>query len=413
MSLKVRGLLVLIVGTVLGLTVALSSTVLAEREARRAAEARAALPQYYVDLLAEAMERVRREYVDPVDDRVLIEGAIRGMLEELDPHSRYLDETQYEDIRITTTGNYSGVGLDISLKDGQVTVVAPLDGAPAARAGILPGDVVVSVDAIPVDESNVEATVNRMRGTPGTEVTLGVSRDGRDDVLNFALTRAQIQVKTVRGEYLGNGVGYIRLTGFSDTTAAELDTTGRQLRRDADRALAGLVLDLRNNPGGVLDAAVAVADRFLADGLIVRGSGRIQQARFERRAEAGDELEDVPVVVLVNGGSASGSEIVAAALKDNQRGLLVGERTYGKGSVQSVVPLGRAGAIKLTTSRYLTPSGASINGIGIKPDFVVHNVDVARQYRGLDGGTALGQDAQLGKALQLIGYDPIALSKAP
>jgi carboxyl-terminal processing protease len=412
MSLRVRSILVLVVGTVLGLTVALGSTLLAERDPHPVAAADE-LPPQYVELLTEAMQRVRREYVDQVDDRTLIEGAIRGMIQELDPHSRYLDASQFEDIRITTTGNYSGVGLDISLEEGRVTVVTPLDGAPAAQAGIRPGDVVVSVDAVPVDDDNVEDTVNRMRGHPGTEVTLGVSRDGRDEILNFALTRAQIQVRTVRGEHLGDGFGYLRLTGFSDTTAAELDAEARRLRSDAARELRGLVLDLRNNPGGVLDAAVAVADEFLDSGLIVRGSGRIRQARFERHAEAGDSLENVPLVILVNAGSASGSEIVAAALKDHRRAMLVGERTYGKGSVQSVVPLGRGGAIKLTTSRYITPSGVSINGIGIKPDYVVRNDDPNVQYRGSGGHVDLDADAQLKKALQLVGYEPISLSKAP
>jgi carboxyl-terminal processing protease len=413
MSLKIRSILVLVVGTVLGLTVSFGSSVLAERQAMRNARPSTAVATEYLEQLVEVMERVRREYVDQIDDKRLIESAIRGMVQELDSHSRYLDTQQYEEIRIATTGNYSGVGLDVSLEDGRVTVVSPLDDAPAARAGIQPGDVVVSVDDMPVDDANVEDTVSRMRGEPGTEVTLSVLRDGRGDPVRFALTRAQIQVKTVRSAYLGDGYGYIRLMSFSDSTAADLDAAASALRNDAQADLRGLVLDLRNNPGGVLDAAVEVADLFLEDGLIVRGTGRIRQARFEQYAHAGGKLERVPLTVLVNNGSASASEIVAGAIKDHDRARLVGERTYGKGSVQTVVPLTEGSAIKLTTSRYLTPSGRSINGTGIEPDVLVRNADPARQYRGANSPVSLDEDRQLQEALRLIGYDPIALSKLP
>jgi carboxyl-terminal processing protease len=413
MSLNIRSILVLVVGTVLGLTVSFGSSVLAERQAMRNARPSTAVATEYLEQLVEVMERVRREYVDQIDDKRLIESAIRGMVQELDSHSRYLDTQQYEEIRIATTGNYSGVGLDVSLEDGRVTVVSPLDDAPAARAGIQPGDVVVSVDDMPVDDANVEDTVSRMRGEPGTEVTLSVLRDGRGDPVRFALTRAQIQVKTVRSAYLGDGYGYIRLMSFSDSTAADLGAAASALRNDAQADLRGLVLDLRNNPGGVLDAAVEVADLFLEDGLIVRGTGRIRQARFEQYAHAGGKLERVPLTVLVNNGSASASEIVAGAIKDHDRARLVGERTYGKGSVQTVVPLTEGSAIKLTTSRYLTPSGRSINGTGIEPDVLVRNADPARQYRGANSPVSLDEDRQLQEALRLIGYDPIALSKLP
>lgn len=413
MSLKVRSILVLVVGTVLGLTVSLGSAVLAEREAQRAA----LTPQYeraqHLERLAQTIERVRREYVDQVDERQLIESAIRGMLGELDAHSRYLDPQQYEDIRIATTGNYSGIGLDLSLDDGRIMVVSPLDDAPAARAGILPGDVVVSVDDVPVDLANIDATVNRMRGEPGTEVTLDVLRGVTEDPMHFALQRAEIQVKTVRASYLGNGFAYVRLSSFSDTTAADLDAAARSLAEEAERNLRGLVLDLRNNPGGVLGAAVDVADLFLEEGLIVRGTGRIRQARFEQRANPGGTLEQVPLSVIVNAGSASASEIVAGAIKDHNRGRLVGERTYGKGSVQTVLPLGEGSAIKLTTSRYLTPSGRSINGTGIEPDVLVRNFDPRRQYRGPGSNVSLGEDQQLREALRIIGYDADARSELP
>ncbi len=411
MSLKLRCVLVLVIGTVLGLTVSLGSSVLADREARLAARHSSTLPTEYVQRLAEVIERVRREYVDQVDDERLIESAIRGVIEELDSHSRYLDARAYEDIRIATTGNYSGVGLDVRVENGRVTVVTPLDGGPAEAVGILPGDVLIAVDDMPVDGKNVDETVNRMRGEPGTEVTLGVMRDGVNDPLRFALTRAEINVKTVTSAHLGDGYGYVRLTGFSDSTASDLDAAARELGAESATGLKGLVLDLRNNPGGVLEAAVDVADRFIDDGLIVRGAGRIRQARFEKRASAGNELEQVPLVVLVNRGSASASEIVAGALQDHDRGQIVGERTYGKGSVQTVLPISEGNAIKLTTSRYIMPSGRSIAGVGIYPDIVVRNADPRRQYRGPEGQVAPGDDLQLQRALRLIGYSNVALGE--
>jgi carboxyl-terminal processing protease len=415
MSLKIRSILVLVVGTVLGFTVSLGSSVLAERHPAAAPEAQSAalLSPEHAKLLTQVVERVRAEYVDSVDDQRIVESAIRGILQELDPHSKYLDPTQYEDIRISTTGNYSGVGLDVSLEDGRVTVVSPLDGAPAARAGILPGDVVISVDQVPVNRDNVEETVNKMRGRSGTQVTLDILRDGADEPMRFALTRADIHVNTVRSANLGDGFGYIRLTSFSNSTAAELAQAAEELRRESSSDLRGLILDLRNNPGGVLDAAVAVADLFLDDGLIVRGSGRARQARFERHAAAGDPLETVPLVVLVNGGSASASEIVAGALKDHGRSRLVGVRTYGKGSVQTVMPLGEGSAIKLTTSLYITPSGQSINGVGIDPDVRVRSADPKRVYRGPGSATDFADDEQLREALRMIGYSlPSELSTA-
>ena len=409
MSLKVRSILVVTVGTALGLTVAVGGALVRDFAAPRGAE-HAVDP--YAELLDDVIRRIQREYVDSVDRRTLVESAIRGMLEELDPHSKYLSPTQYEDIRITTTGAYSGVGLDVSLDEGRVTVIAPLDDAPAARAGIRPGDVVVSVDDVLVDSANAEEAVDRMRGEPGTQVALGVSRDGAAQPLRFVLTRAEIKVETVTSEYLGDGYAYIRVGGFAESTAAELDAAARALEAEAGRELSGVVLDLRNNPGGVLGAAVQVADRFLDSGLIVRGTGRVRQARFEQHAEAGHLLEHVELAVLVNAGSASGSEIVAGALKDHSRARLVGERTYGKGSVQSVMPLGSGDAIKLTTARYLTPSGRSINGTGILPNVVVHN-DPPVQYRGARSLVPIADDAQLTEALQLVGYRSIALSQAP
>jgi carboxyl-terminal processing protease len=408
----VRSLLLLVAGVVIGLGLALSGAVWTELSTQHVAQPAPEPESEATALVADVIDRVRREYVDSIDDRQIVASAIRGIVKDLDQHSSYLDATQYEDIRISTSGNYTGVGLDVSVDDGRVTVVSPLEGAPAARAGILPGDVVVSVDDVPVDGKNVEATVSRMRGEIGTEVTVNVLRQGSEEPLRFALTRTQVQVQTVLSEYLGNGLAYLRLSSFAENTPRDLNRAVRAIEEQSGGELRGVVLDLRSNPGGVLDAAVQVADVFISDGLIVSGTGRVRQARFEEFAHAGDLLESVPTVVLVNGGSASASEIVAGALQDHSRAKIVGERTYGKGSVQTVMPLGHGSAIKLTTSRYLTPSGRSINGVGIQPDIQVRSADPEHQYRGHAGGTPLRDDTQLLEALRLVSYDSIALTAA-
>ncbi len=395
----------------LGLTISLGGGVLAERQVKRPPDS---LPLDEARLLAEVLERVRRDYVEVVDDRELIESAIRGMIADLDPHSQFLDPREYEEIRISTTGNYSGVGLDVSLDDGLVTVVAPIDGTPAERAGILPGDVVISIDDLPVQEGALSDTIGRMRGEAGTQVSLDVLRDGTDNPLHFALVRAQIKVNSVRSQLLERDYGYLKVTHFSETTPRDLHRAITRLKREASAPLRGLVLDLRNNPGGVLDAAVDVADAFLERGLVVTGNGRIRDARFERYARPGDVLDGAELVVLVNAGSASASEIVAGALRDNGRALVVGTRTYGKGSVQTVMPLSDGRAIKLTTSKYYTPAGESIHDRGIEPDVPVAMAPgLTRIFRGPGSGVEMVDDNQLQEALRLLGYRPIMQSKAP
>jgi carboxyl-terminal processing protease len=414
MALTLRGVVVLLTGIIFGLGLAIGSRYSDSFTGRASATPVPVDPAIEsAALVAEVIDRVRREYVDKVDDRRIVEAAIRGIVADLDQHSSFLDAEAYEEIRISTTGNYTGVGLDVNLEGGKVTVVTPLPGAPAERAGILPGDVVTAVDGIPVDANDVEASVARMRGAPGTPVTLEVLRAGSNEPLHFALTRTEVHVQTVQSEYLGNGLGYVRVSSFAESTAADLERAARELRRAAGGELLGLVLDLRSNPGGLLDAAVQVADAFLDGGVIVSGTGRMRKAQFEQTADAGDPLEDVPTVVLVNSASASASEIVAGALQDHGRARVVGETTYGKGSVQTVMPLGEGTAIKLTTSRYLTPSGRSINGTGIEPDVVVRSDDPHRQYRGANGHVPLGDDAQLLEALRLVSYDSIKLTAVP
>jgi carboxyl-terminal processing protease len=415
MALTLRGVIVLLTGVVFGLGLALGSTVWTAFTGRANATVAPLDPTIEsAALVAEVIDRVRREYVDSIDDKKIVEAAIRGIVSDLDQHSTFLNAEEFEDIRISTSGNYTGVGIDVNLEGGKVTVVSPLEGAPAERAGILPGDIVVAVNDIPVDAKDVEASVSRMRGDPGTAVTLDVLRPGAEAPLRFALTRSEVHVKTVHSEYLGNGLAYVRLSSFAESTAADLDEAARSLTDASGRdELLGLVLDLRSNPGGLLDAAVRVADTFLAGGVIVSGTGRIRQAQFEQTADAGDALEGVPMVVLVNSASASASEIVAGALQDHGRARIVGETTYGKGSVQTVMPLGEGSAIKLTTSRYLTPSGRSINGSGIDPDVIVRSDDLHRQYRGANGRVALRDDVQLFEAIRLISYDSITLSSVP
>jgi carboxyl-terminal processing protease len=380
MTLTLRGIVLLFTGVVLGIGLALGSAAWTALSTR-------AKPPVVLDptiesaaLVAEVIDRVRREYVDVVDDRQIVEGAIRGIVGELDPHSTFLDAVAYEDIRISTSGNYTGVGLDVDLEDGKVTVVMPLEGAPAARAGILPGDIVVAVNDIPVDSKDVEATVTRLRGEAGTPVTLDVLRPSTATVLKFALTRTEVHVKTVLGDYLGNGLGYIRVSSFSEGTAADLETVGRELAAEAGREeLLGIVLDLRSNPGGLLDSAVAVADEFLAEGVVVSGTGRIRQSRFEQAASPGDPFENVPLVVLVNGASASAAEIVAGALQDHGRAHR--RRNDVRKRLRADRDAARRQKHQVTTSRYLTPSGRSINGSGIAPDVVVASDDINRQPR--------------------------------
>ena len=294
------------------------------------------------------------------------------MVSDLDPHSTFLGVDEYADVQVATQGNYSGVGLEVTNDEGMVRVVSPIDDTPASRAGVRAGDVIISVDDESVAQDNADETVARMRGKAGTDVTLTVRREGVEDPISFELTRARVEVTSVRSTLLEDDYGYVRISIFSETTSRDLYRALRGLKRGNNKSdLAGLVLDLRNNPGGVLEAAVDVSDAFLDQGLIVSADGRIQDSKFKLFAQTGDLMKGKPIVVLVNGGSASASEIVAGALRDHDRATIMGEQTFGKGSVQTVMPLSGGSAIKLTTSRYFTPSGESIHGVGINPDVLV------------------------------------------
>jgi carboxyl-terminal processing protease len=319
-------------------------------------------------MLAEVLERVEQDYVNPVDDHQLLQAAIRGMVSSLDPYSAFLDNEEYDEIKISSSGQYSGVGIEVSLEDDQVVVVSPFDGSPAARAGIRPGDVITSIDGVPVNTNALADTIGRMRGKEGTPVRIGILREGQTEPLEFILKRSKVELHSVKSELPEPGYGYLRIAEFSETTGDDTVAALRALRKRNAAPLKGLVLDLRNNPGGVLEAAVAVADAFLDSGVIVSARGRTPESKFEMSATPGDELDGAPIVVLVNGGSASAAEIVAGALKDHHRASLMGRKTFGKGSVQTVMPLSGDRAIKLTTSLYYTPSGISINHRGINPD---------------------------------------------
>lgn len=367
MSGRIRGFLHFCLGLAAGLAVAAAGSVFAGRDSQDGV-----LPWDDVRLLTEVLERIKIDYVEPVDDHRLLESAVRGMVGSLDPYSQFLNADEYEDLRISTTGNYSGVGLEVNLRDGKVLVVSPIEGTPADQAGIRSGDVILSIDGLVVGNDNITDAITRLRGPAGTKVSLTVSRAGEAQPLAFELVRGNVELHSVRSRMLEPGFAYLRISQFSGTTGADLRRTLASITgRRGDGALRGLVLDLRNNPGGVLDAAVEVSDDFLDSGVIVTASGRAGDASFRHEAHAGDLLAGVPLVVLVNGGSASASEIVAGALRDNRRATIMGARTFGKGSVQTVMPLSGGRALKLTTSHYFTPSGESISGHGITPDVVL------------------------------------------
>ena len=360
-------------------------------------------------MLAEVMARVKRDYVEPIDDAVLLESAIRGMVADLDPHSEYLDADEYRDIRISTTGSYTGIGIEISEVDGIVRVVTPIAGSPAARSGLRSGDEIVAVNGIAIQAGNVRDTIGQMRGRAGSEVSITVLRDGQP--IEHKMRREIVRVASVHHQLLGPSFGYIRLSQFSEATARELGRAVDTLQDENGGALAGLILDLRNNPGGVLDSAVDVSDLFLDSGVIVSAEGRTVDARFTRSAHRGDILDGGELVILVNEGSASASEIVAGALQDHGRAVVIGTSTFGKGLVQTVMPLSRGRAIKLTTSRYYTPSGDSIHETGITPDVYVEGTPGYPDLS-LSGQVDRENDAQLLEALERLARNRVMHSNA-
>src|SRR5689334_7416648 len=369
MLMRSRTLIALVAGAVFGFSGAIAGDVKAERRPDEALQGPQQLPWEQARLFAEVYERIKREYVDEVDDKQLMEKAIRGMVAALDPHSAFLDNDEFEEIRLSTMGSYPGVGIEVVAEDSAVKVLRPIEGSPADAAGMEAGDLIIKIDDKDVG-ADLAGAIAQMRGPAGSVVRLTVRRPATGEKLDFSLRRAKVDVRSVMQTTLEPGFGYVRITSFSETTADDVTRAVAALKRENPKGLNGLVLDLRNNPGGVLEAGVAVADAFLNEGVIVTADGRTADARFRMEATPGDLIDGAELVVLVNGGSASAAEIVAGALKDHGRAELIGHKTYGKGSVQTVMPLSHGGAVKLTTSRYFTPSRASIHGKGIVPDIV-------------------------------------------
>jgi carboxyl-terminal processing protease len=401
-------ILALVVGLVLGVSLSLASRVTAERTpayapAAAPGTASAALPWKDARLLAEVMQRVRDNYVDPVEDHLLMRNAIRGMVESLDDHSTFLTPDEFDDMKVSTSGTYAGIGVEVVAGKGGVSVVSRMADSPAERAGILAGDTIVRIDGIAVDPADLDGAITRMRGPEGSPIRLAVRRDGAASLLEFKVERAHVQLRSVAAEMLTTDIGYLRITSFTDTTATELEQAVAKLTHAHARKLDGFVIDLRNDPGGVLDAAAQVADDFLDHGTIVSAEGRTADAQFRIEAKPGDITNGARLVVLVNGGSASASEILAAALHDNHRATLIGRRTYGKGSVQTIMPLADGQALKITTSRYFTPAGISINGVGIVPDSVLNGPEQTPADMDTAGNTTLAQrDPEVSLALQAL-----------
>lgn len=367
-----RNVTVLSAGLVLGVSLTIGHSVLAERDAPKAP-----LPMRELRTFTEVFEKIKTDYVEPVGDSNLLESAIRGMLTGLDPHSSYLDADAFKELQVSTSGEFGGLGIEVGMEDGFVKVISPIDDTPAQRAGVKTGDLIIRIDDTPVKGLSLTEAVNMMRGKPGTDITLTVVREGAEKPIKITVTRDVIQVKGIKSRMLEPGFGYIRVTQFQARTGENMLDEIAKLKRDSDGKLRGMVIDLRNNPGGVLSSAVSVSDAFLEDGLIVYTEGRVKDSQLKFKASPGDVLKGSPLVVLVNAGSASASEIVAGALQDHHRAVVIGERTFGKGSVQTILPMQNGAALKLTTARYFTPNGRSIQAEGIVPDIELENLKVA------------------------------------
>ncbi|WP_440996704.1 S41 family peptidase [Arhodomonas sp. SL1] len=392
-----KTLYTLFAGALFGFILATGQQVWAERD-----EAQAKVPVEELRAFTEVFGRIQRGYVESISDRELIDNAIRGMLSGLDPHSAYLDPEAYEDLQAGTSGEFGGLGIEVGSENGFVKVIAPIDGTPADEAGIQAGDLIIRIDGQPAKDLSLDEAVHLMRGEPGTDITLSIMREDRDQPLEVTITRAVIQVESVKSRMLDRRFGYLRISQFQNATSDDVIAAVEQLRGEADDGLRGLVLDLRNNPGGVLNAAVDVSDLFLTEGEVVSTRGRLDDSEMRFTATPNDLLGGAPMVVLINAGSASASEIVAGALQDHGRAVVMGEKSFGKGSVQTIVPLQDGSAIKLTTARYYTPDGRSIQAEGIAPDVVVRPVQVAEAER---NGPRPLSEADLSRHLRGDGED--------
>ncbi|WED43434.1 S41 family peptidase [Legionella cardiaca] len=342
------------------------------------------IPMEDVQRFSNALGQIKKYYVKPVDDKELFDNAIRGMLNGLDPHSTYLDEDSFKELQTSTSGEFGGLGIEVTMEDGVVKVVTPLVDTPAFKAGIKAGDYIIKLGTQSVQGISLKEAVDLMRGKEGTTLDLTILRKGESKPLVFSLIREKILIKSVKSKLLDDGYGYVRLTQFQAMTGEDMEKAIAQLKQQAGGHLKGLILDLRNNPGGLLDSAIQVSDAFIDSGkngqqeMIVYTQGRLPGSKFTALANPGDILDNAPLVVLINNGSASASEIVAGALKDNKRAIILGTQSFGKGSVQTVLPLDEKRGIKLTTALYYTPSGTSIQAKGITPDIVVEEITVPK-----------------------------------
>ena len=368
-----RYILILCLGLFLGAAITMERAVFAERTESQP------LPLDTLRIFTEVFGKVKSDYVESVGDQKLLEDAIHGMLAGLDPHSAYLSPESFKEMRIGTEGKFGGLGIEVTMENGFVKVVAPIDDTPAQRAGLKTGDLITRLDGTPVKGMNLNDAVKKMRGKPDTDITLTVIREGEAKPLEFVITRAVIRITSVKGELLEPGYAYVRVSQFQANTADALRRKLSDLKKRADGDLKGLILDLRNNPGGVLNGAVSVSDMFITDGVIVSTKGRLEESQVKYTATPNDYLKDAPMVVLVNGGSASASEIVAGALQDHGRAVIMGTKTFGKGSVQTILPINNGAALKITTARYYTPKNRSIQASGIAPDVVVEDLELRRK----------------------------------
>jgi carboxyl-terminal processing protease len=366
----------LLIGLLLGITLSTTVSVFADKDS--ATTSSNTLPLDELRQFTDVYVRIKNDYVVDVDDKTLLENAIRGMLSGLDPHSAYLDAEDFKELQIGTSGEFGGLGIEVGMEDGFVKVISPIDDTPAQRAGVKAGDLIIRLDDTPVKGMSLNDAVKKMRGKKGTPIVLTIVREGEAKPLTIRVVRDTIQVRSVKQRMLEPGYGYLRITSFQSKTTAGLIDAIEKLEKENKGKLKGLILDLRNNPGGVLTGAVGVSDAFLDKGLIVYTEGRVQDSKLRYNASPGDIINNVPLIVLVNGGSASASEIVAGALQDQHRALIVGTKTFGKGSVQTILPLKSDAAIKLTTARYYTPSGRSIQAEGIEPDIKLKALEVSK-----------------------------------
>lgn len=361
-------------GIMLGVFVSTCGSVFADRDNGEVVTDTETLPFEDLRTFTEIFGRIKRDYVEPVSDKKLLEDAIRGMLTGLDPHSAYLIAEEYQELKEGTTGQFGGLGIEVTMENGFVKVVSPIDDTPAQRAGIKTGDLIVRLDDQPVKGMSLNDAVKIMRGEPGSKILLTVVREGEEAPLKITITRDIIKVKSVKSRMLEKDYGYVRISSFQSKTGESLKDAVAELKKENAGGLKGLVLDLRNNPGGVLNAAVEVSDAFIKSGLIVYTEGRIENSEMRFNASPDDIIDGAPIVVLINAGSASASEIVAGALQDQKRAVIIGEKSFGKGSVQTILPTSNGAAVKLTTARYYTPSGRSIQAEGIEPDIALARV---------------------------------------